>query len=101
MGKKRIIKKFEQLSEELLSLIKKEYPDGYEDSLITFQTLTGELATGLPLETEEVYYLIKMPKNSLPAEDDDEDNTDSSDTQAFESLENLQIADELPDEDDE
>ena len=101
MGKKRIIKKFEQLSDELLALIKKEYPEGFEDNLITFQTITGELATGLPLETEETYYLIRMPKHVAPADDDDdEDSSSSSDGENFESLDNLQIADDDSDDDD-
>ncbi len=98
MGKKRIIKKFEQLSAELIALVKKEYPDGFEDSLITFQTPGGELASGLPLETEDTYYLIRMPKSSLPEEEDDFDNTES-DTDALENLDSLQIADEIADED--
>lgn len=86
---------------DLLELIKKEYPDGYEDNLITFQTPMGELATGLPLETEDTYYLIRMPKNAPASEDEDEDtDEDTSDTQTFESLENLQIADDMSDEED-
>ena len=102
MGKKRIIKKFEQLPDELLVLIKQEYPDGYEDNLITFQTPTGELATGLTLETDDTYYLIRMPKNSVPDDDEDEDTGgDGADSQNFESLENLQIADDMSDEEDE
>jgi hypothetical protein len=99
VGKKRIIKKFEQLSPELLALVKKEYPDGFEDNLITFQTAAGELASGLPLETEDTYYLIRMPKAPVPDDDDDFDNTESSDSDGFENLDSLQIADDVADED--
>jgi hypothetical protein len=99
VGKKRIIKKFEQLSAELLALVKKTYPDGFEDSLITFQTPGGELASGLPLETEDTYYLIRMPKSTLPEEEDDFDNTES-DADGLENLDSLQIADEIADDDD-
>lgn len=88
------------MSDDLLTLIKKEYPDGFEDNLITFQTLTGELATGLPLETDDTYYLIKMPKNIAPTDDDDDDSGSDNDSQNFESLENLQIADDMPDDED-
>jgi len=97
--KKRIIKKFEQLSVEMLELIKSNYPDGFEDNLITFQTATGELASGLPLETDDTYYLIRMPKSVAPEEDDDYDNSES-DSDNFENLDNLQIADDAPDEED-
>ena len=92
MGKKRIIKKLEQLSDELLNLIKKQYPEGYEDSLITFNTPKGEIEIGLPLETEDTIYLIKMPKSSLPSDDDDDDSPDPLGG-SFESFDNLQIAD--------
>ena len=100
MGKKRIIKKFELLPPELLELVHQEYPDGYEDSLITFQTATGELATGIPLETEDTYYLIKMPKNAVAEDEDEYDDSDSSDADNFENLDNLQIADDAGDDDD-
>ena len=97
MGKQRIIKKFEQLSAEMLALLKKEYPDGYEDSLITFQTPKGTLEVGLPLETEDTYYLIKMPKSSLPEEEEEYDNSESV-SEDFESFDSLPIADDVAEE---
>jgi len=99
VGKKRIIKKFEQLPEDIFLLVREKYPDGYEESLISFQMPNGDLATGLPIETEDTYYLIKMPTNSLPEEDDDFESSDSP-RDEFENLENLQIADEDSDDDD-
>ena len=98
-GKKRIIKNYTQLPEEIILLVKEKYPEGYEDNLITFQMPDGNLASALPLETDEVYYLIKMPKDSLPAEDDDPDGSEPT-TDEFESLENLQIADDADEDDD-
>jgi hypothetical protein len=103
VGKKRIIKKLELLSDDLLDLIKKQYPDGYEDSLITFNTPKGEIEVGLPLETDDTIYLIKMPKNSIASDDDDDDGPDPLGG-SFESFDNLQIADaetEVADDDDE
>jgi len=81
----------------MLALIKSEYPNGYEDSLITFQTAKGELATGLPLETEDTYYLIRMPKTVVQEDEDEYENTES-DSDGFENLDNLQIADDAADE---
>lgn len=98
MAKKRIIKKFEQLSADMIALVKKQYPDGYEESLITFQTPKGDLEIGLPLETEDTYYLIKMPKNSMPDEEDDFDNSEPV-SEDFESFDSLQIADDATEED--
>jgi hypothetical protein len=97
-GKKRIIKNYTQLPEEIILLVKEKYPEGYEDNLITFQMPDGNLTSALPLETDDTYYLIKMPKDSLPAEDDDMDAEPTTDD--FESLENLQIADDSDENDD-
>ena len=55
MGKSRIIKKYDQLSEELLELIKQKYPEGYEDSLITFQTPKGEIEIGFLAGYDETH----------------------------------------------
>jgi hypothetical protein len=96
VGKKKIIKKFEQLTPELLKMIKETYPDGYEESLIVFQTQTGELASALPLETEEVSYLIRMPKGAAP--DDDDDIESASTENDFENFEDLEIAEDAADD---
>lgn len=96
MGKKRIIKKYEQLSEEVLELIKENYPDGYEDNLISFPLPSGELALALPLETDEVSYLIRMPNNSVPEENEDDSNSSPSE---FDNFETLDVAEDIPDED--
>lgn len=100
MGKKRIIKKYELLDKSILLLIKQTYPDGYEDSLITFQTPTGELALALPLETEEVSYLIKMPQNSLSEEDEDYDSSGGNSDSEFSNFESLDVAENVADEED-
>jgi DNA-directed RNA polymerase subunit delta len=98
VGKKRIIKKYEQLPEDLLQLLKEKYPDGFEDNLITFENIKGEIEIALPLETEEVDYLIKMPKNNMP-EDDEEYDSEPSDNN-FDALENLEIVDDSDDMED-
>jgi hypothetical protein len=100
VGKKRIIKKYEQLGQDVLKLIKQTYPDGFEDNLITFQTPTGELALALPLETEDISYLIKMPNNSLPEDDDDYDSGGSSDSD-FGNFESLDVAEDVADDENE
>ena len=99
VGKKRIIKKYEQLGPDVLKLIKQTYPDGFEDNLISFQTATGELALALPLETEDTSYLIKMPVNSLPEDDDEYDSGSSSDGD-FGNFDSLEVAEDVLDDDD-
>lgn len=99
MGKKKIIKKYELLGPELLELVKKAYPDGFEDQLITFQSPSGELELAIPLETDEAYYMIKIPKDNLPEDEDDDGSSDNSDNLG--NFENLEVAEDFADEDNE
>lgn len=77
MVKKRIIKKYEQLAPELMKMLKKAFPDGFEDALISFETPKGDIQLALPFETEDTSYLIKMPKD---VSFDEEDNDNGNDT---------------------
>ena len=94
MEKKRVIKKFELLSSELLALVNEEYPEGFEDNVITVQLPTGELARGIPIETEDSRYLIRLPKSAVSEDDDEDDGGVKSEGENFESLDNLEIADD-------
>lgn len=98
MGKKRIIKKIEQLPEEIILLVQEKYPDGYEENLISFQMPDGELVTALPLETDEAYYLIKMPNDSIPAVETDIDSSETTNDELV-NVEKLEIAEEDSEED--
>ena len=96
VGKKRIIKRYEQLSEDILESLKEQYPDGFEDYLISFTNPKGEIEFGLPFETEDTIYLVKMPKNQAPEEEEDYDS--SSSFGGFDNFENLEIVDDVEDE---
>ena len=96
MGKKRLIKAYEQLSEELVEKLKENYPDGFEDRTITFTNPRGEIEVAIPFETEEIYYLIKLPRNSSTEE---EEESDSSSYEEFDNFESLDIGDDVQDED--
>ncbi len=99
MDKKRIIKKYEQLPVDIIEQVRIKYPEGFEDNLITFETPKGEIELALPFETDDTYYLIKMPKNQRTEEDEDfGDNENTFD--GFDNFENLDIADEDSEEDD-
>lgn len=92
MAKKRIIKSYEQLSEELVEKLKAKYPDGYEDRTITFTNPRGEIEVAIPFETEEIYYLIKLPRIN-PSEEEEE--TESSTFEEFDNFESLEIGDDV------
>lgn len=59
--KKRIIKDFNNLPEETREDIRKKYPSGYLNHIITFFDKDKQLISALPYETKEISYLIKMP----------------------------------------
>lgn len=96
MAKQKIIKKFETLAPELIKLVQETYPDGYDEKLISFLSPKGELEFALPLETEEISYLIKMPKNHLPAPEEKEEETPAENLDNFDGLE---AAEDIADED--
>lgn len=95
MGKQRIIKAYEQLSEILVKQLKERYPDGYDDHIITFTNSKGEIEVAIPFDTEEIYYLIKLPRNNATEEEED---VESSSFDEFDNFESLDINDEVADE---
>jgi len=74
MSKPRLIKNYEGLTDEVREQIKLVYPRGFTKHLITFKNKEGLLQKGLPFETEEYYYLVRMNEakaDALIADDDD------------------------------
>ena len=96
MGKKRIIKSYEQLSEEMVEKLKEKYPDGFEDRTITFTNPRGEIEVAVPFETEEIYYLIKLPRTNASEE---EEEVESSSYDEFDNFESLEIGDDVQEDD--
>lgn len=60
MAKKRLVKNYEALSEDILQDLKSKYPNGYEQHLIKYTDKDGKFVSALPFETEDAYYLIRM-----------------------------------------
>ena len=79
----------------MVEKIKAKYPDGFDDHLITFTNAKGEIEVALPYETDDTYYLVKMPKN---AASEDEEDFESSSYDEFDNFENLEISDDVTDE---
>ena len=74
MNKPRVIKDYEQLSEEVKEQIKLVYPKGFTQYLVSYVNKEGETKKALPFETDDYYYLIRM--SAVQAEkivEDDED----------------------------
>ncbi|UII28434.1 hypothetical protein LVD15_08385 [Fulvivirga maritima] len=60
MEKKRVIKSLENLDSDLKTLLKKRYPDGFENSLMRLTNAKNEPFFVVPLETEDTMYLVKI-----------------------------------------
>ena len=76
MSKKRVVKDYEALPEEIIRQVKLEYPTGFADNLVAYTNAKGKNVSALPFETEEVYYLIRMTVKEaerIVREDDDYD----------------------------
>ena len=59
-NKKRIIKDYENLPEDIIARVKMEYPYGFANNLVSFTNKEGKRVSALPFETEDIYYLIRM-----------------------------------------
>ena len=78
MTKKRLVKSYEALSEDIVRDVKLKYPSGYEQHLVKYTDKEGKIVSALPFETEEAYYLIRMTvleAKRFDSEDEEEDTT--------------------------
>ncbi len=77
MAKKRVVKDYNALSEDITRLVKNKYPSGYAESLVTYNDKDGKKVSALPFETDDTYYLIRMTvleAKRIVKEDDDFDD---------------------------
>lgn len=77
MDKKRIVKDYFDLPEDVINEIKLEYPYGFSDNLITYTSKEGKKVSALLYETDEFYYLARMTKQeAIDIIEDDDDYDD-------------------------
>lgn len=75
--KKRVIKDYETLPEDIKTRIKMAYPRGFAQNLVYYTDRNGKRVSALPFDTEEVYYLVRMTVNEavqIIEEDEDYDS---------------------------
>lgn len=101
MAKKRIVIDYDKLPEETINRIKLEYPDGYEENLITFTNAEGRYISALPYETEEIYYLIRMTANEARQIVKDDDDFDSEGKLRGDFSEDIEADDSADDDNEE
>lgn len=76
-SKPRVVKDYEKLDPSVQEQIKLEYPEGFEDNLISFTNKEGKKVSALPFEAEDKYYLVRMTileAQQLIEDDDDYDD---------------------------
>lgn len=105
-SKKRIVKDYENLPEEIIIRLKAEYPYGFANHLITYQNKEGKKVSALPYETDDIYYLIRMTvseaREIIEADDDyDDDGTLRDDFSLGEELDNVASNEDEKEGDDE
>ena len=77
LTKKRVIKDYDALPEEIIRLVKMRYPTGYASFLVQYTDKEGKKVSALPFEADDAYYLIRMTVQEakrLVKEDDDYDD---------------------------
>jgi hypothetical protein len=77
MSKKKSIISYEKLNIEQKKQLLMAFPDGFAGATTKMTNpITGEVYDSLLWETEEIIYLVKLPKSSVKSptvEDDEED----------------------------
>lgn len=94
MAKKRVVKDYHALSEDIIRLVKNKYPSGYAESLVSYNDKEGKKVSALPFETDDTYYLIRMTvleAKRIVKEDEDFDD----DGHLKEDLVDVEVDDEF------
>ena len=87
--KRKVIKDYKTLPEDIREAIREKYPQGYINDVVTFFDKEKQLISALPYETEEISYLIKMPSSMHLDEEEEESAVPVEAFPENESLENL------------
>lgn len=65
---KRIIVDYNKLNTEILDLLVKKFPDGYDDNdIISFRNSKGEQIESVEIRTNDTIYLVKIGKKLIKA----------------------------------
>lgn len=96
-SKKRVVVSYKNLSPELQEEIKKQYPNGYTDSMLRVDKGPGNFFYAIMLETEEVSYLVKVDVK-VDDQVEDEDDKDYYSDEIKETDDDQIIVEEMEDD---
>jgi DNA-directed RNA polymerase subunit delta len=73
-SKKKIIKDFDKLPEELQEEFLTLYPNGFAGKIVSFLNIKGEKVSAVPFETEDTIFMVKVAViDKSKGKDDDDD----------------------------
>lgn len=102
MSKKRLVKDFDKLPEDIQGRIRKEFPAGFAHKLVSYQGAKGERISALPFETEDTVYLVRWSIQEfkpVTIKDDDLDEVFTTrDDIPFDEVETSSTADDEADD---
>ena len=96
-SKKRVVVSYKNLTPELQEEIKKQYPNGYTDSMLRVDKGPGDFFYAIMLETEEVSYLVKVDVK-VDDQVEDEDDKDYYSDEIKETDDDQIITEEMEDD---
>ena len=80
---KRVIVDYNKLTNEILSMLVEQYPDGYTDAdVIRFKNAKNETVDALEVRTEDTIYLVKVSTrlaDTMENFDEDDDFMNNND----------------------
>jgi hypothetical protein len=84
---KRVIKDYNNITDEHAALIQAAYPNGFENEhLVSFTTPKGAFIKALEIRTEDTIYLFKIDKNmKVQEEEGHDDGLNLNDLDGFKS----------------
>ncbi|MBQ4231485.1 MAG: hypothetical protein II671_08030, partial [Salinivirgaceae bacterium] len=98
-NKPRVIKDYDKISEEMREQVKAMYPDGFNAYLISFTNKDGQLCCGLPFETEDRMYLLRINNEDTGNIDDDDFFDDGNKDDELDDNDFSNIADDSEEDD--
>ena len=60
MATKKVIVDYKNVPEEVLQMLAEKYPHGYNKAIIKFQNAKKETVSAVPIETDEISFLVKV-----------------------------------------
>ncbi len=75
--KKRVIKDYEKLSQDIKTLLVETYPGRLTEHIKPYTDVHGKLFYAVPLETDEDFLLIRLPFKMVNVKDEEEDEEKS------------------------